>query len=97
VRVPTIGIGAGRHCDGQVLVFHDLVGLEDKLLPRFVRRFASLRGEVINALAAFKREVEEGTFPSDQETYALNPDVARALIDRHAAPRRRGDVEQPVS
>lgn len=97
VRVPTIGIGAGRHCDGQVLVFHDLVGLEDRLAPRFVRRFASLRGDVLQALGAFKRAVEEGAFPSSEETYPLDPEVARALVDRQSGSRRRRGAEQPVS
>lgn len=89
VKVPTIGIGAGRHCDGQVLVFHDLVGLEQRLAPRFVRRYADLAGSVREALAAFKRDVEAGTFPSDAETYPLDPEVARALIERHGEPARR--------
>jgi 3-methyl-2-oxobutanoate hydroxymethyltransferase len=83
VRVPTIGIGAGRHCDGQVLVFHDLVGLEQRQKPRFVRRYASLRAPVIEALSAFKREVDQGSFPADEEVYSLAPDVARALQERH--------------
>ena len=85
VKIPTIGIGAGRHCDGQVLVFHDLIGLEQGHRPRFVRRYASLRAPALEALAAFKREVEEGRFPSDQEVYRLEPEVARALLERHGA------------
>jgi 3-methyl-2-oxobutanoate hydroxymethyltransferase len=83
VKIPTIGIGAGRYCDGQVLVFHDLIGLEQSHRPRFVRRYASLRAPALEALAAFKREVEEGRFPSDQEVYRLEPEVARALLERH--------------
>ena len=69
VPVPTIGIGAGPHCDGQVLVFHDLLGLEDRLAPRFVRRYASLRDEGIKALAAFAADVRSGDFPSPTESY----------------------------
>ncbi len=84
VKVPTIGIGAGRFCDGQVLVFHDLLGLEQRLAPRFVRRYASLGSAAAQALAAFKREVEEGSFPSDSEVYTLEPEVARALKERHS-------------
>jgi 3-methyl-2-oxobutanoate hydroxymethyltransferase len=83
VKIPTIGIGAGRYCDGQVLVFHDLIGLEQGHRPRFVRRYASLRAPALEALASFKREVEEGRFPSDQEVYRLEPEVARALLERH--------------
>ncbi len=69
VPVPTIGIGAGPHCDGQVLVFHDLLGLEDRLAPRFVRRYASLRDEGVKALAAFASDVRSGAFPSPSESY----------------------------
>lgn len=83
VRVPTIGIGAGRHCDGQVLVFHDIVGLEQRKKPRFVRRYASLREPMLEALSAFKREVEQRRFPADEEVYSLPPDVARTLRERH--------------
>ena len=69
VAVPTIGIGAGPHCDGQVLVFHDLLGLEDRLAPRFVRRYASLQDEGVKALAAFAADVRSGDFPSPTESY----------------------------
>ncbi|CAN5215778.1 3-methyl-2-oxobutanoate hydroxymethyltransferase [soil metagenome] len=69
VPVPTIGIGAGPRCDGQVLVFHDLLGLEERLAPRFVRRYASLRDEGIKALAAFAADVRSGEFPSVTESY----------------------------
>jgi 3-methyl-2-oxobutanoate hydroxymethyltransferase len=69
VSVPTIGIGAGPHCDGQVLVFHDLLGLEDRPAPRFVRRYATLRDEGIKALAAFAADVRSGDFPSPTESY----------------------------
>ncbi|MBW3580828.1 MAG: 3-methyl-2-oxobutanoate hydroxymethyltransferase [Actinobacteria bacterium] len=69
VAVPTIGIGAGRHCDGQVLVFHDLLGLQDQLAPRFVRRYAELKAEGVKALAAFASDVRSGAFPTDTESY----------------------------
>jgi len=79
VPVPTIGIGAGPDCDGQVLVFHDLVGLEDRVLPRFVRRYGSLRADAVAAVAAFGADVRAGRFPSDEESYHLTADVAAAL------------------
>ncbi len=79
VPVPTIGIGAGPHCDGQVLVFHDLLGLEDRILPRFVRRYASLKADAVAAVRAFAGDVRAGRFPSDSESYHLSDDVARAL------------------
>ncbi|MDQ3147485.1 MAG: 3-methyl-2-oxobutanoate hydroxymethyltransferase [Actinomycetota bacterium] len=81
VEVPTIGIGAGRDCDGQVLVLHDLLGLEDRVLPKFVRRYASLKADGVAALAAFAADVRSGAFPSEAETYHLAPEVAAALAD----------------
>jgi 3-methyl-2-oxobutanoate hydroxymethyltransferase len=69
VPVPTIGIGAGPACDGQVLVLHDLLGLEDRVLPRFVRRYASLRADGTEAVAAFAADVRSGAFPGPEETY----------------------------
>jgi len=71
VEVPTIGIGAGSACDGQVLVFHDLLGLGEGRPPKFVRRYADLRGEAVAAAAAWAADVRSGAFPSDAETYHL--------------------------
>ena len=79
VDVPTIGIGAGPHCDGQVLVFHDVLGIEDRILPKFVRRYASLKAEGVDALQAFASDVRSGRFPADDESYHLRDDVAQAL------------------
>jgi 3-methyl-2-oxobutanoate hydroxymethyltransferase len=79
VAVPTIGIGAGPDCDGQVLVFHDLVGLEDRVLPKFVRRYGTLRADAVAAVSAFGADVRAGRFPSDAESYHLSADVAAAL------------------
>jgi 3-methyl-2-oxobutanoate hydroxymethyltransferase len=87
VPVPTIGIGAGPHCDGQVLVFHDLLGLEDRIRPRFVRRYASLKADAVVAVQAFAGDVRSGRFPSDSESYHLSDDVARALDVSRAADR----------
>src|SRR5579871_3971427 len=70
VPVPTIGIGAGPHCDGQVLVFHDVLGLQDELRPRFVRRYADLRSQAVEALRAYAADVRNHGFPSDEESYA---------------------------
>jgi 3-methyl-2-oxobutanoate hydroxymethyltransferase len=69
VPVPTIGIGAGRHCDGQVLVFHDLLGLEDRMRPKFVRRYAEFAVDGTEAVARFADDVRAGRFPSSKETY----------------------------
>jgi len=74
LSVPTIGIGAGRGCDGQVLVYHDLLGLTEGHLPRFVKRYASLSREIRDALEAYVHEVRAGTFPEDQHTYEMAED-----------------------
>ena len=79
VPVPTIGIGAGPDCDGQVLVFHDLVGLEDRVLPKFVRRYGTLKADAVAAVAAYAADVRAGRFPADDESYHLAADVAAAL------------------
>lgn len=79
VPVPTIGIGAGRHCDGQVLVYHDMLGLEDRVTPKFVRRYATLKSDATAAVARFADDVRARRFPASDETYHLADDVAEAL------------------
>jgi 3-methyl-2-oxobutanoate hydroxymethyltransferase len=79
VPVPTIGIGAGAQCDGQVLVFHDVLGLHDGHLPKFVRKYADLAETAVGALEAFFGDVQSGAFPADEETYHVGDEVAAAL------------------
>jgi 3-methyl-2-oxobutanoate hydroxymethyltransferase len=79
VDVPTIGIGAGGDCDGQVLVYHDLLGIEERMRPRFVRRYAELGSASVAALTAFAADVRAGRFPADDETYHLSAEVAETL------------------
>ena len=79
VEVPTIGIGAGPHCDGQVLVFHDLLGIEDRITPKFVRRYAALKHDAVLAVGAFAADVRTGRFPSHDESYHLSSEQAEAL------------------
>jgi 3-methyl-2-oxobutanoate hydroxymethyltransferase len=69
LHIPTIGIGAGSNCDGQVLVFHDLVGLTAGYTPRFVRRYADLAAEITRAVTEYQGDVRSGKFPSDAESY----------------------------
>jgi len=69
VSIPTIGIGAGSHCDGQVLVLYDLLGLFDDFVPKFVKPYAHLRADALQALKRYREEVECGKFPTDQESY----------------------------
>jgi len=79
VDVPTIGIGAGRACDGQVLVYHDVLGIEDRMAPKFVRRYGSIGTAAVEALAAYADDVRHGHFPSDAESYHLSDEVAESL------------------
>jgi 3-methyl-2-oxobutanoate hydroxymethyltransferase len=79
VDVPTIGIGAGAACDGQVLVFHDVLGIEDRIVPKFVRRYADLQGTAVEALERFAADVRSGAFPSPAESYHLSDAQAEAL------------------
>ena len=69
ISIPTIGIGAGPHCDGQVLVLYDLLGLFDDFVPKFVKPYAHLKADALQALRRYKEEVEQGKFPSDSESY----------------------------
>ena len=69
LTIPTIGIGAGPHCDGQVLVLYDLLGLFDEFVPKFVKPYAHLKADALQALRRYKEEVEQGKFPSDTESY----------------------------
>jgi 3-methyl-2-oxobutanoate hydroxymethyltransferase len=69
LTIPTIGIGAGPHCDGQVLVIHDLLGLSFGRMPRFVKRYANLGEQAVEAMRRFAREVGDGTFPAPEHSY----------------------------
>jgi 3-methyl-2-oxobutanoate hydroxymethyltransferase len=88
LEVPTIGIGAGRACDGQVLVYHDLLGLTEGHLPRFVKRYANLSREIRDALEAYAQEVREGVFPEDGHTYEM-PTEELATFREHRKERER--------
>lgn len=86
VDVPTIGIGAGPHCDGQVLVYHDLLGIEDRVAPKFVRRYADLKADAVAAMAAYAEDVRTGRFPADDESYHVSDEVAESLELYGSAP-----------
>jgi len=79
LRIPTIGIGAGPDCDGQVLVFHDMVGLTDGHVPKFVRRYAQLSAEISKAASEFCDDVRNGRFPSDAESYHSTAEVREKI------------------
>lgn len=69
VTIPTIGIGAGPYCDGQVLVLHDVIGLFDRFLPKFAKRYANLKDDILKAVTTYKEEVEKGIFPSEKHSF----------------------------
>jgi 3-methyl-2-oxobutanoate hydroxymethyltransferase len=71
LQIPTIGIGAGPHCDGQVLVIQDMLGLSEKT-PKFVKRYANLGQEIADAARAFSGEVESGAFPDESHSYGTS-------------------------
>ncbi len=71
LAIPTIGIGAGAGCDGQVLVYHDLLGLQDEFTPRFLKRYANLAQTVVEALGQYREDVEQRRFPASEHTYPM--------------------------
>jgi 3-methyl-2-oxobutanoate hydroxymethyltransferase len=84
LTIPTIGIGAGPACDGQVLVYHDLLGLSEGHLPRFVKRYANLSREIRDALEAYVHDVRTGAFPDEEHTYAMPPEELELFAHRHS-------------
>jgi 3-methyl-2-oxobutanoate hydroxymethyltransferase len=86
LEIPTIGIGAGPGCDGQVLVYHDLLGLTEGHTARFVKRYADLATVIREALAAFAADVRSGAYPEERHTYSMPADEQAAfeadLLDR---------------
>ncbi|GAB4454746.1 MAG: 3-methyl-2-oxobutanoate hydroxymethyltransferase [Anaerolineae bacterium] len=82
LTIPTIGIGAGPDCDGQVLVFHDILGLFDRFTPRFVKRYADLRQPILEALQTYRREVEAREFPTPAHSFTIDEAEMRLLNER---------------
>jgi 3-methyl-2-oxobutanoate hydroxymethyltransferase len=80
LEIPTIGIGAGAECDGQVLVYHDLLGMYEGRAPRFVKQYADLSAEIRGALERYAEDVRAGRFPEEQHTYAM-PDEELAAFE----------------
>jgi 3-methyl-2-oxobutanoate hydroxymethyltransferase len=90
LTVPTIGIGAGAACDGQVLVYHDLLGLTEGRAPRFVKRYANLAGEIREALTTYADEVRSGVYPAPENTYAM-PEDELEVFSADGVEQRQGD------
>ncbi len=81
VQVPTVGIGAGPYCDGQVLVYHDILGLFERFVPKFVKQYINLSSQIKEAVSKFKEEVESGDFPKDEHSFHMDPEEAKKLIE----------------
>ncbi|MCP4087210.1 MAG: 3-methyl-2-oxobutanoate hydroxymethyltransferase, partial [Actinomycetia bacterium] len=79
IDIPTVGIGAGVHCDGQVLVMHDMLGLNTGHLPRFVRVYADIRTPAVDAVKQYVADVKSGAFPNDDESYHMSQEARQAL------------------
>ncbi|MBW1798364.1 MAG: 3-methyl-2-oxobutanoate hydroxymethyltransferase [Deltaproteobacteria bacterium] len=79
LNMPTIGIGAGKDCDGQVLVYHDLVGLFERFTPKFVKQYINLAPKIREALIKFKDEVETGVFPGPEHSFAMKKEEAEKI------------------
>jgi 3-methyl-2-oxobutanoate hydroxymethyltransferase len=93
LSVPTIGIGSGRGCDGQVLVFHDLLGLYEGKAPRFVKQYADLAAETKSALERYAADVRSGAFPSDEHTYSIPEDELAAFEAALSGSRAESETE----
>jgi 3-methyl-2-oxobutanoate hydroxymethyltransferase len=80
LHIPTIGIGAGANCDGQILVLHDLIGLSIRRAPKFARRYVNVAETISRAVSAYAEDVRAATFPSEAESYQLSADVRERLL-----------------
>ncbi|MCY1043387.1 3-methyl-2-oxobutanoate hydroxymethyltransferase [Corallococcus sp. bb12-1] len=92
LKIPTIGIGAGKHCDGQVLVCYDLLGMNPDFKPKFVKRFANLHGNITEAAGTFFSEVRAGTFPDEDHSFKANKNV-RLVAATPVGPEADAPVE----
>ncbi len=79
LKIPTIGIGAGKQCDGQVLVYHDVVGLFERFRPKFVKQYIDLSPMIREALLQYKKDVEEGTFPQPEHAFTMRPEEVEKI------------------
>lgn len=85
ISIPTIGIGAGAGCDGQVLVYQDMLGYSDGKTAKFVKKFANIGEKITKGILAYKEEVEAGTYPSAEHTYSMDPNVVETIDSLYGA------------
>jgi 3-methyl-2-oxobutanoate hydroxymethyltransferase len=79
IHIPTIGIGSGKGCDGQVLVVQDLLGMYDKIKPKFVKRYMNLSEDIVNAVENYKKDIESGSFPAQENWFSMDEDELKKL------------------
>jgi 3-methyl-2-oxobutanoate hydroxymethyltransferase len=89
LHIPTIGIGAGVHCDGQILVLHDLINLSFSEPAKFVRKYADASGLITDAVQRYRQDVQQRSFPSEAESYHLSKDAMAALLQEESVARRK--------
>jgi 3-methyl-2-oxobutanoate hydroxymethyltransferase len=82
LSIPTIGIGSGPHCDGQIVVFHDILGLYDKFTPKFIKKYANLAEDIQKALESYRDEVVNGKFPTDENTFHMKDYTSNTAVKR---------------
>lgn len=82
LTIPTIGIGAGVDCDGQVLVYHDILGLQTDLRPKFVKQFGQFYNPMVDAMRAYAKEVKESTFPAPEHTFTMDNTIVEKLREK---------------
>ena len=82
ISIPTIGIGSGSGCDGQVLVAQDLLGMYDKIKPKFAKRYMNLSEDIVNALESYKNDVESSTFPAETNSFSMDENELKKLREK---------------
>jgi len=82
ISIPTIGIGSGVNCDGQVLVVQDLLGMYDKIKPKFAKRYMNLSEDIVKSLENYKKDVESGTFPAAEHWFSMNEEELKKLREQ---------------
>jgi len=82
ITIPTIGIGAGVYCDGQVLVYHDILGLQTELRPKFVKQFGQFYNPMVDAMRAYAKEVKAATFPAPEHTFTMDETIVEKLREK---------------
>jgi 3-methyl-2-oxobutanoate hydroxymethyltransferase len=95
--IPTLGIGAGVGCDGQVLVTHDLLGLFERFTPKFVKRYANLSGEMRRAFNEYKGDVKSRAFPAEEHTVEMTDDEWRCLEEKLHKPASKSQIQDPTA